>query len=693
MSDHVETSSSLWMMPVKSRSFPSLTTGEQPRAKAWVRGGKQKLRLRAEPETHILPTLINVQQTGRLEQKKLLREFAHFEPVTESVFAVDPQGRIIFWNRRAAWQYCWTKKEALGQIAAQLLQTDFPVPFRSIWKTLLRDGRWQGRLTQVTRDGWNIQVTSSLLLRRDRQGNPIAVLQTDNDLIEAKRTAPNAANKKERFSALNIYSPVGNFLMDPQGRCTSMDRRCQTICGVTFQESQGKVWSRFVLSNERKPVMKEWAAITRKAGEYSKVFRLGKGGQARWMHVRSAPLLSDQGIVREHMATVEDLTERLNAQEARQASEAFNRRILASSPDCIKVLDPKGRLLFVNLAGQQLMEIDDPKKLLHTKWIDVWRSQERPLVKRALTMATSGGMGRFEGYRPTMTGVPKWWEVQVTGIFDADAKLINLLVISRDITDRKVAVDELAKAQIALQAHAAQLELKVQERTSKLRIANQMQKSLSARLLQAQEIERRRIARELHDEIGQQLTGLKLLLEHYVAAPEKPPAQALAEGQAIILNLLKQIQELALELRPQAVDRLGLRVGLQWHFKRYEVSTGVRVKFDFNRFVEDRVPAELKMTTFRLIQEALTNVARHAGVKAAAVRISSVKKNLRIQIGDQGRGFDRSIVQSKMTTGLSVMDERVALTGGTLDIKTAPGTGTQVLVELPLNAYANRCSC
>ncbi len=625
---------------------------------------------------------------GDVEQKTLLREFALFDVVAESVFAWDTQGKIIFWNRRAAWQYCWTTKEALGQIAAQLLQTDFPTSFQAIWKALLRNGRWQGRLTQFTRDGWNIQVASSLILRRDRKGNPIAVLQTDNDLIEANRTT---ANKKKQFSALDIYSPVGVFLIDPQGRCTSMDRRCQAICGSTFQETQGKVWSRFIFPH-RKSVMKEWNSITRKVGEYSKVFRLRKDGQERWVRIRSTPLFSDKGIVREHIGTVENITERLNAQEARQASAAFDRRILASSPDCIKVLDPEGRLLFINLAGQQLLEIDDPKKIIHTKWINFWRAEERLLAKRALTLARNGGIGRFEGYRPTMTGVPKWWDVLVTGIFDADAKLINLLSISRDITEGKAAVDELAEAKTELQSYATQLEMKVQERTSKLVIANQRQKSLSALLLKAHEIERGRIARELHDEIGQQLTGLKLLMEHYAETPERPPQQSLAEGQAIILGLLKQTQELALELRPQVVDRLGLRAGLQWHIQRYEVRTGIRVRFNFKGLDEDKLSAELKITAFRLIQEALTNVARHAGVKAAAVRISIVKTHLSIQIGDQGRGFDRSLVLDKMTMGLAVMHERVALTGGTLLIKTSPGAGTHLLFELPLNAYANRRS-
>ena len=493
----------------------------------------------------------------------------------------------------------------------------------------------------------------------------------------------------DRFNPSWTHSPLGVFTVDSTGRCSYFNPSCQDICDFEFSGNRGKSWPALIGLLNPEEILKDWAALTRKKREYSRVFPCTRRGTAQWIHVRFIPLFSDRAAC-EYLGTIEDITERLKAHEALEGSEAFNRRILSSSPDCIKVLDLHGRLIYMNLPGQQLLEIDDVQKLLRSRWVSFWDNPGRVLAKGALLEAGRGGEGRFEGFRPTMTGIPKWWDVMVTGIFDSEGKLVNFLVISRDVTARKVAADELIAAKNELRTYAARLEGKVRERTEKLMLANRKQKFLSARLVEAQEAERRRIARELHDEFGQQLTGLKLLLEHYAEAPTKPSSTAWAEGQAIIVNLLKLSQELALDLRPQVVDRLGLKVGVEWYLRRYQARTGIKVDFNCKGFREEAVPIKLKMTSFRLIQEALTNVARHASVKSASVQISNSPRKLNLRIVDRGNGFDRQKVLDKMTTGLSVMDERVNMAGGSLFLKTSPRLGTEVAVELPLKGYAYR---
>jgi PAS domain S-box-containing protein len=212
--------------------------------------------------------------------------------------------------------------------------------------------------------------------------------------------------------------------------------------------------------------------------------------------------------------------------------------------------------------------------------------------------------------------------------------------------------------------------------------------ALSRRLVEVQEEERRHIARELHDEIGQVLTGLKLNLEMDARTAGRTPA-AMAEARSLVNDLIGRVRDLSLDLRPAMLDDLGLLPALLWHFERYRSQTGVQVRFE-HRGLGHRCSPEVETAAYRIVQEALTNAARHAGVGDVTVRVWTDGETLRVQVEDRGRGFGPGQLTSGDSSGLTGMRERAVLMGGQLTIESAPGAGTRVTATIPLAAALER---
>jgi len=223
-----------------------------------------------------------------------------------------------------------------------------------------------------------------------------------------------------------------------------------------------------------------------------------------------------------------------------------------------------------------------------------------------------------------------------------------------------------------------------------VRFGRERLKALSKELVTIQENERRSLARELHDQIGQILTGLQFSLETCKNLSGEALKHNLEEAQTLVKNLMGQIRELSLSLRPTMLDDLGLLPTLLWHFERYQRQTGIQVLFS-HAGIDGRFSQEIETTVYRLVQEALTNIARYAGVQESEVHLSSDDKLLTLTVTDHGRGFNpEEKLTSLSTFGLAGMKERVNLLGGQLEIQSAPGVGTQIQVMLPLSQPLER---
>jgi signal transduction histidine kinase len=234
--------------------------------------------------------------------------------------------------------------------------------------------------------------------------------------------------------------------------------------------------------------------------------------------------------------------------------------------------------------------------------------------------------------------------------------------------------------------YARRLESRIREQHHYELQQKQQLAQLSSQLMQAQEEERRRIARELHDEVGQALTAMKLELA--IATRNAPPsvARPLQEARVITDRTLQSIRDLSQLLHPSMLDDLGLPDTANWYLRAFSRRTGITSELVVER-LKRRLDPELETCSYRIIQEALTNVARHAAASRCRVEIAHVHSSLRISIEDDGNGFDPAVASQPAASrgfGLVSVRERVARLGGTLNVESKPGAGTRLLVDLPV---------
>lgn len=238
---------------------------------------------------------------------------------------------------------------------------------------------------------------------------------------------------------------------------------------------------------------------------------------------------------------------------------------------------------------------------------------------------------------------------------------------------------------LKLEEKVRELEFEVAER----RIAQERLHELSRRLAEAEEQERRRIARELHDQVGQNLTALGInlnILRSQVDAPEMGQARArINDSLDLVEQTTERVRDLMTDLRPPVLDDYGLAAAVRWYAKQFSERTGIAVVPEIEGTVP-RANATAEIALFRILQEALTNAAKHSGAHQVVVRISAERGAIRMTVLDNGAGFDlaRSAVDGKKGWGLRNMMERARMAGGSCRIESAPGQGVRVLVEAPL---------
>ena len=276
--------------------------------------------------------------------------------------------------------------------------------------------------------------------------------------------------------------------------------------------------------------------------------------------------------------------------------------------------------------------------------------------------------------------------------------------LQREISQRKQTEEEIKKLNV-------ELEQRVIERTSQLEDSNkqlrseiiergrieetlqryaEQLKALSHRLAEVQEEERRYMAKELHDEIGQALTGISLSLVSMAGMSAKEIRKRLKEAQSLVSGLLDRVRNMSLTLRPAMLDDFGLLPTLLWHFKRYTAQTSIPIHFR-QRCLDTRFRPEIETAVYRIVQEALTNIARHACAAEAEVITLVEGDMLVVTVEDKGVGFEpEAVIVMKESVGLSGMRERLALLGGRLKIDSAPGRGTRLRAEIPLGDEGRR---
>jgi len=453
------------------------------------------------------------------------------------------------------------------------------------------------------------------------------------------------------------------------------------LTGYTLEEmdARGGVMS-IVHPDDRTIVMRRAFALMSKQ-PYSSEYRIiDKGGRVRWIRYYTHPL-TEKGKISETRiyGAAKDITEAKESEQALRASEEKYRNLVETISEVIYEFDQNGVVSYVSPAVEALLGYG-PHEVEGRHFRELVAPEDVLGVLRGFRNVLSGQGGGGEYRVRAKSGEIRWVRTDSQPVYKGD-QLVGVRGVLIDVTDR-VRADE------QLRAYRDHLELLVGQRTGELRAANERLALLSQRMMHAQERERRRIARELHDEIGQELTALRITLQ--AAGKAHPvPAPYIEDGVRIAEQTLRQVRDLSLDLRPSLLDDLGLVPALRWYLDRQAQRAGLSI--DFNASVPDgRLPPDLEIACFRFVQEAVTNVLRHAQATRVTVGLRQHDGDLELTVEDDGVGFDAAATIENAVKGESVgllgMQERAQLAGGQMEIVTARGGGTIIRAHFPLEA-------
>lgn len=373
------------------------------------------------------------------------------------------------------------------------------------------------------------------------------------------------------------------------------------------------------------------------------------------------PLLNGNGTTSK-LELFHDITERKKAEKALHESEERFRMLVETMNEGLGIIDENGVWVYVN-AGLCNMLGYFPGDLIGRSVFKFADEANREVLKEQMARRKRG---EWHPYEMTYRRAD---ERQITAlvsprpIFATDGKFAGSFAIITDITELKQTEESLRESEAEL-------------------------RYLSSQLLMAQESERRRISRELHDELGQSLALLKLQLSLTRKKLPEDLQHQYEEQMHSIDQIIENVRRLSRDLRPAALDDLGLSAALQWLIKNFEKNFNIKITVDspdINPFFEH----DAQILIYRVFQEALTNVAKHAGAKNISVVIKKQEDRASFAIEDDGKGFDLTKALTKHALerglGLSTMEERIRMLKGTLNLWSEAGAGTRISFTIPIS--------
>jgi PAS domain S-box-containing protein len=384
-----------------------------------------------------------------------------------------------------------------------------------------------------------------------------------------------------------------------------------------------------------------------------------------------------------------------------ESEECFRLLIERVRKYAIFQLDPLGHIVSWNAGGERLKGYGTDEIL--GKHFSVFYEPKDVQCGRPehnLAQAAREGECEEEGWRIRKDGSRFWANVVITALRDANGNLRGFVKLTRDMTERRAREVDLKEAK-------EQLELRVEQRAAVLakvnvelreeiaereRIEGELRKSLeqlralAARLQLVREEERTLVAREIHDELGQACTAIKMDLALIGRKSTKSQTQLRAKVNSavqLVDKMISTLRRIASELRPRTLDDLGLTAALEWQAQEFESRTGIRCVVALPQ-QELALDSERSTAIFRIFQESLTNVARHAQATQVEARLERQEDQLIFQLRDNGRGFDVEQTTAGRPLGLVGMRERALLLNGELQVAGVLGSGTTVTLRIPL---------
>jgi PAS domain S-box-containing protein len=489
-----------------------------------------------------------------------------------------------------------------------------------------------------------------------------------------------------QFRTLANSIPQLAWMAAPDGSIMWYSDRWYEYTGVPKEETGGATWQSRVDPENLKSVLETWRASIKRGEPFEMEFRLrGADGVCRWFLTQVTPVRDSSGAIKRWFGARTNIHEQREIR--RVLEETQERLVLAQKAATCGTFDFDVQT-GINFWSDELQELYGfrPGSFPGTyqAWIECVLPEDREAAEAPTGLEEARTFETEYRIRRRDNGEIRWINARGRVKRDRTGAPTRFVGLNIDITRMKQAEEALKRAH-------DELELHVHARTAELRIAQESLRRLSGRLMQSQDEERRRIARELHDGLGQYLVAVKMNLD-VLAMKVSPGTQErvgefLADAIKQIENAISETRTISHLLHPPLLDEIGLESALVWYAEGFAKRSGISVKVDISPSL-GRLETEVETALFRVVQECLTNVHRHSGSPTASVRLARDKGELKLEVHDEGKGMPAlASSQDPPATapgvGLQGIRERILQLRGRVEVVSDGGKGTSVIVTLP----------
>lgn len=610
-----------------------------------------------------------------IEEEKQKHEHLRYqstilENVSDIVVTTDLDYNIKTWNKIAEEYYAIPAEEAIGKRIGQLLPfTFYGTTAEASLVELNRNGFWKGEVSIVNRRGETKHFFHTVKFVFDDAGNKIGYLAVGRDITE-KKIADEKLKESELFYRTLIADSLdGMLLLDKDGTINFVSPSVKNVLGYDECELIGMNGFAFVHPDDI-----PWAveSFQREVAEnpeikFITVRLLKKNGEWLWCNVRGHNLLSNPHVNR-IVIYFHDDTLRKEAKDALQESEQKFRSLVTHIQVGVFLSDGGGNIVMCNKALCAMLSIPESmvigKNVYDIMSSDMIDENNRfiPVPERPLTLTLQSRQTVKDaviGVLHPITKERSWILVNSDPILDEEGNIKHVVCSVMNITERKKLEQKLIAGQVS------------------------HQRQLTQATIDGQENERRTIGEELHDNVGQQLTTIKLFLDYAKTTADNETAEMVSMALKGISDAINDVRAMSRSLVPYTLKDLGLVESVNELIDSIMRARTLNIDFVHCRFDEDLLPENQKLSLFRIIQEQLNNIVKHAGAQNVWIKLFVEANEFVLEIKDDGKGFDAS--HTRKGIGILNIKNRAELFSGKAEIVSEPGNGCCLVVSFPIN--------